>query len=169
MMRYQRFYGLSGGLFLMCASLLGITYPVWAGGDHPQRHIVRVPAEDRFTPFSLTIQKGDIVKWINNDSDDHTVVSDDPFTTAGHQGTNHLLEKNGGTFELQFKRPGTFVYYCRFHAQLDMDHQPIAPGPGEDPNNPVASGIEDGGDPMFTPIHNFGTPMMGVITVLEDH
>ena len=39
-------------------------------------------------------------------------------TTAGHLGTNALLPA-GGTFELRFSHPGTFVYYCRFHAHLD--------------------------------------------------
>ena len=119
---------------------------------------VIVPAEDRFTPFSLTIRPGDFVQWINEDTDDHTVVSDDAFNTAGNQGTDQLLpgtDSNGGqpgTFVLHFSHPGTFVYYCRFHAHLDGDHQPAAPGP--------KGGIQD------PSTGNFGTPMMGVITVL---
>jgi hypothetical protein len=69
---------------------------------------------------------------------------------------NQLLpgtDSNGGvpgTFE-RFTHPGTFVFYCRFHAHLDGDHQPVAPGPED--------GIQDENG-------NFGTPMMGVITVL---
>jgi plastocyanin len=65
------------------------------------------------------------MEWINRDTDDHTVVSDDAFDTADHRGTNHLLpgtDSNGGQpgrFVLRFDRPGTFVYYCRFHAHLD--------------------------------------------------
>jgi hypothetical protein len=91
------------------------------------------------------------VQWVNNDSDDHTVVSDDAFNSAGHQGFNHILSANGGTLRLTFAHPGTFVYYCRFHAQLDASNQPVAPGPD--------GGIQD-------PNGNFGTPMSGVITVL---
>jgi plastocyanin len=34
-----------------------------------------MPEEDRFTPFALTIHAGDTVQWVNNDTDDHTVVS----------------------------------------------------------------------------------------------
>jgi plastocyanin len=118
---------------------------------------VIVPEEDRFTPFAQTIHAGDSVKWINMDTDDHTVVSDDFFNNAGHRGVNLLLvgtDNNGGhpgTVTLVFPRPGTFVYYCRFHAHLDEDHQPAAPGP--------KGGIEDADG-------NHGTPMMGVITVL---
>ncbi|MFY9820918.1 MAG: plastocyanin/azurin family copper-binding protein [Thermoanaerobaculia bacterium] len=118
---------------------------------------VIVPGEDRFTPFSQTIHAGDAVRWINMDTDDHTVVSDDAFTTAGNRGVNILLkgtDNNGGqpgTLVLHFNHPGTFVYYCRFHAHLDESSQPVAPGP--------EGGIQD-------PDGNHGTPMMGVITVL---
>jgi hypothetical protein len=90
------------------------------------------------------------VRWFNGDSDDHTVVSDDAFDTAGHRGTDHLLE-SGAAFALRFNRPGVFVYYCRLHAHLDEFNQPVAPGPD--------GGIQDQNG-------NFGTPMSGVVTVL---
>ena len=99
----------------------------------------------------MTIHVGDTVKWVNNDTDDHTLVSDDAFNTAGHKGTNVLLRASGGTFTLRFSHPGMFVYFCRFHAHLDSFNQPAAPGP--------EGGIED-------PPGNFGTPMSGVITVV---
>jgi plastocyanin len=118
---------------------------------------VIIPEEDRFTPFAQTIHAGDSVKWINMDTDDHTVVSDDAFNTTGHQGLNVVLKGTDnndgkpGVFTLRFPLPGTFVYYCRFHAHLYADHQPAAPGP-------------DGG--IQSPDGNHGTPMMGIITVL---
>ena len=110
---------------------------------------VNIPEEDRFAPFAVTIRVGDTVKWSNGDADDHTVVSDDAFNTAGHKGTDHLLPA-GQTFVLRFNHPGVFVYYCRFHAALDSFNQPTAPGPD--------GGIHQNG--------NYGTPMSGVITVL---
>ena len=131
-----------------------------SANDHPMQQQVIVPQEDRFTPFAVTIHAGDAVKWINSDTDDHTVVSDDFFNTAGHHGTNHLVngtDSNGGrpgTFVLRFEHPGTFVFYCRFHAHLDADHQPVAPGP--------QGGIQD------SATGNFGTAMMGVVVVLPD-
>jgi plastocyanin len=112
---------------------------------------VTVPESDRFTPFALTIRSGDTVRWVNNDEDDHFVVSDDAFNTAGHEGTDQELGADGGTFALRFNHPGTFVYYCRLHAHLDEFNQPVAPGPD--------GGIQD-------PDGNFGTPMSGVITVV---
>jgi len=131
-----------------------------ASGAVPEKraHLqVIIPEEDRFTPFAQTIHAGDSVKWINMDTDDHTVVSDDAFNTTGHQGLNVVLKGTDnndgkpGVFTLRFPLPGTFVYYCRFHAHLDADHQPAAPGP-------------DGG--IQSPDGNHGTPMMGIITVL---
>jgi plastocyanin len=114
-------------------------------------HQVTVPESDRFTPFALTIRSGDRVRWLNNDEDDHFVVSDDVFNTAGHRGTDQELAADGGTLTLRFNHPGTFVYYCRLHAQLDEFGQPVAPGPD--------GGIQDASG-------NFGTPMSGVITVV---
>ena len=112
-----------------------------------------VPDEDRFTPFAVTVRVGQPVTWTNNDADDHTVVSDDAFNTAGHRGTNVVLPANGGQFTLVFKHPGVFPFYCRFHSMLDADNQPKAPGPD--------GGIQDANG-------NYGTPMNGVITVVGD-
>jgi plastocyanin len=150
------------GLFVVFTAAVGLLFPGLtrnASARHAEMHQVTVPGEDRFTPFALTIHAGDTVQWMNQDTDDHTVVSDDFFNDAGHTGTNQLLpgtDSNGGkpgTVSLTFEHAGTFVYYCRFHAHLDSAHQPVAPGP--------EGGIQDA-------TGNFGTPMMGVITVLKD-
>jgi plastocyanin len=144
----------------LCALLAfaGLTISAMADQRAPRtRNQIIVPGEDRFTPFSLTIRAGDFVKWTNTDTDDHTVVSNDFFNTAGNQGVNIVIpgtdsnNGNPGTLTLHFDKPGIFVYYCRFHAHLDADNQPAAPGPD--------GGIQD-------PSGNFGTPMNGVITVL---
>ncbi len=129
-----------------------------AEDNHSHTQTITVPEEDRFTPFALTIHSGDSVEWVNKDTDDHTVVSDDAFNTTGPKGLNQMLPGtvagggNHGTFHLRFTHPGTFVYFCRFHSHLDGSNQPVAPGPD--------GGIQDANG-------NFGTPMMGVITVLR--
>ena len=121
-------------------------------GDHRPVKLVKIPDEDRFTPFAITIRVGTAVVWENGDTDPHTVVSNDTFNTAGHRGTDVTIQP-GGKFALVFNHPGVFPYYCRLHAMLDDDSQPKAPGPD--------GGIQD-------PNGNYGTPMNGVITVLED-
>jgi len=145
---------------LIVPPVIGAVIAIWAigagahGGGGGQTEKVKVPHADRFGPFAVTIHAGDKVRWVNNDEDDHTVVSDDAFDTAGHKNTDELLGANGGKVSLKFNHPGTFVYYCRFHAHLNGQNQPIAPGPD--------GGIEDN-------TGNFGTPMMGVVTVLPKH
>lgn len=121
-----------------------------------RRHVV-VPEEDRFTPFNQTIHVGEFVIWINHDTDDHTIVSDDVYNSTGPRKVNALLkgtESNGGApgrFAIFFSEAGTFVYHCRFHSHVDAAHQPVAPGPD--------GGIQDEDG-------NYGTPMMGIVTVL---
>ena len=143
---------------VVLASLLVFATASIAGAMAPHKVFkVIVPGEDRFAPYSLTIHAGDVVQWVNQDTDDHTIVTNNAFTTADHKGLNILLpgtdSNNGkpGVFSLRFNRPGVFAYYCRFHSQLDSFNQPIAPGPD--------GGIQDANG-------NFGTPMNGVITVL---
>jgi plastocyanin len=151
------------GPLLLLIALIGLLPPsqirhAVARDEQGQRQVT-IPQEDRFTPFAITIHVGQTVQWTNRDGDDHTVVSDNAFNTAGHQGVDHILPgtlKTGGkpsTFSLTFQHPGTFVYYCRFHAKLDADNQPIAPGP-------------DGG--IQAANGNFGTPMSGIVTVLPN-
>ncbi|MDD4975737.1 MAG: hypothetical protein PHY93_15375 [Bacteriovorax sp.] len=127
--------------------------------NYPNSHIkkVMIPGADKFIPFAMQIKAGDTVQWTNGDTDDHTVVSDDAFTSPGFGKMNALIsgtDHNGGhpgVLKKTFNHPGIFVYYCRFHSKLDKDNQPIAPGPD--------GGIQDDKG-------NFGTPMMGVITVM---
>jgi plastocyanin len=148
-------------LVVFAAGSLALAAPSGASSSREPKthHQVIVPGEDRFKPFSLTIHAGDSVEWINHDTDDHTVVSNDTFNTTGDRNVDVVLpgtDSNGGVpgkLKLKFTRPGVFNYYCRIHSMLDDEHQPIAPGPG--------GGIQDPGT------RNFGTPMMGVITVLS--
>jgi len=141
---------------VICVLLLGISSGASlraASNDLPAVRQIIVPEEDRFTPFAITVRVGQKVVWINNDADDHTIVSNDAFNTAGHRGTNVLLPANGGKYVLSFNHPGVFPFYCRFHSVLDADNQPKAPGPD--------GGIQD-------PNGNYGTPMNGVITVVDE-
>ncbi len=161
-------------LVVLAALPFGVAVFARAEENHHHHHThqqVIVPLEDRFSPFALTIHVGDTVRWTNMDTDDHTVVSDDFFNDAGHNGTDQIVlgtDNNGGqpgTFELTFSHAGTFVYYCRFHSHLDGSHQPVAPGP--------RGGIQSDKDPTLcdpagSDTCDFGTPMMGVITVRGD-
>lgn len=130
----------------------------------PLRNNVIIPESDRFVPFALTIRKGETVTWTNNDGDAHTVVSDDVVNQIGPRNINQIIPV-GQKFTLRFDEIGQWVYFCRFHAHLDEFGQPVAPGCGENGNEvsgisgPFTCGTQ-------TVLNNFGTPMMGVITIL---
>jgi plastocyanin len=153
-----------GALIGLIAMLGGTFVWAWSGtassslAHSSHAHTVVIPDTDKFTPYHITIRVGDTVTWVNNDTDDHSVVSDDMFNTEGHEGVNHVIpgtDNNGGQsgmFTLRFTHLGTFVYYCRFHSHLDADAQPVAPGPD--------GGIQDANG-------NFGTPMTGIVSVVR--
>jgi plastocyanin len=155
--RLSRRSALALSLGLFTALLAVLVYATNAQAAKPKT-IVMVPEEDRFEPFVTTVKAGSSVRWINADTDDHTIVTDDFFNTTGQNKHVDMTlpgtESNGdqpGTAFLNFGHPGVFVYYCRFHSHLDASHQPVAPGPD--------GGIQDDSG-------NYGTPMMGVVVVL---
>ena len=164
-------------LSLLVPSLVLLAYaalpatPVAAQEDPARLHrLIAVPHEDRFLPFAITIHVGDTVEFVNTDADDHTVVSDDALNSAGPRnvdvvipGTGEEEAKGKDPFRITFHDSGVWVYYCRFHSHLDEHDQPAAPGPD--------GGIQTEKDPTMcdpagTDTCNFGTPMMGVISIL---
>jgi len=160
-------------LTLGLAVLVGVASRLSAEKAKSHHTLVGIPAEDRFAPFAIQIRQGDTVDWVNNDTDDHTVVSNDAINTANPKNIDVIVpgtDSNGGqpgTFSITFHDPGIWNYYCRFHSTLnDEYHQPFAPGP--------RGGIQTTKDPsMCDPAGSdtcdFGTPMMGVITILPHH
>lgn len=63
----------------------------------------------KFNPAEITIQKGDTITWINNDSAAHTVTG-----TGINSGS---LEK-GKSFKQTFNETGTFDYHCTPHPSM---------------------------------------------------
>ena len=62
-----------------------------------------------FQPRSLTINKGETVKWVNKDGVMHTVTSDS-FQSGVMQQNNF--------FTNTFTTAGTFPYFCKFHSDM---------------------------------------------------
>src|SRR5690348_1486206 len=90
-----RFRWFALALVLCCLLALGARTTTQAQSPPATARQIIVPDEDRFTPFAITVRVGQTVEWINQDADDHTVVSDDAFNTAGHLGVNVVLPANG--------------------------------------------------------------------------
>ena len=62
-----------------------------------------------FNPITLTIKKGDSVKWTNMDSAKHTVTSD-----SENELDSELLA-NGEIYSHTFNEVGTYNYHCAPH------------------------------------------------------
>ncbi len=64
-----------------------------------------------FSPSSLTIAKGTVVTWQNNDGVAHTSTSDSGVWDTGSIPT-------GGSKTTTFGTAGTFAYHCTVHPMM---------------------------------------------------
>jgi plastocyanin len=84
-----------------------------AGGDSTEAAAVAgdevAIAEFSYAPETVAVDAGDRVIWTNRDDAAHTATADDGSFDTG------TLEK-GDSAPVSFDEPGTYSYYCRFHA-----------------------------------------------------
>ncbi len=66
-----------------------------------------------FEPATIEVAAGDTVTWTNNDSAGHTVTQ-----SPSGSGFNSGPLSQGGSFSQTFDTPGTFEYFCEFHANM---------------------------------------------------
>lgn len=66
-----------------------------------------------FNPATIEINVGDSVTWTNNDQTQHTVTQS-PSGSGFQSGPIAA----GGTFTQIFDTPGTYEYFCEFHANM---------------------------------------------------
>ena len=62
-----------------------------------------------YRPPTITVLAGTKVTFTNDDQTSHTATSTDPAFDTG-------TVKPGHGASLVFNRPGTYTYYCQFHA-----------------------------------------------------
>jgi plastocyanin len=65
-----------------------------------------------YVPRSVTVDRGDVVTWINNGADLHTVTSDEGTTMASGQ-----MER-GGVYATMFDKPGRYPYHDDLNPDL---------------------------------------------------
>ena len=65
-----------------------------------------------FSPASLTVKTGTVVKWTNNDAVTHTATSDDGSTFD----TGDILGGYGYSKNITATKTGTFTYHCAHHS-----------------------------------------------------
>jgi plastocyanin len=85
------------------ALLLGLLPP--AGFAATTRDVSLGDARPEASPTSLTIHRGDSVRWTNKGLQPHSATADSGLFDSGPLGP-------GGTFTLRFDAVGTFPYHC---------------------------------------------------------
>ena len=92
--------------------------PTAAGAQSTSTEQISQPAEEtdtieisdfKFDPEAVTVEAGTEISWTNSDEAPHTATADD-----GSFDTGTLDLDDEGT--AKFDEPGTYSYYCRFHA-----------------------------------------------------
>lgn len=86
-------------------------------------------AGERFDPARLTIRAGESVTFVNDDDDEHTATGD---------GFDTGKMNEGDAVTITFDAPGTFVYVCQFHADMQAEIV-VLPPDGTPQASPVAS------------------------------
>ena len=66
-------------------------------------------ANFEYVPETVSVSAGDMVTWTNSDEAPHTATADDEAFDTGD------LDR-GDEGEVTFDTPGSYPYYCRFHA-----------------------------------------------------
>jgi plastocyanin len=77
----------------------------------------------QFEPNTLSVKKGDTVKWVNNKMSPHNVVFDS--TKVAEASATKMSHKNlvfsaGESYETTFSEPGEYPYYCEPHRGAGM-------------------------------------------------
>jgi plastocyanin len=82
-----------------------------------------------FSPPTLTVDAGTLVRWRNNDGREHTVTANDRSFDSG-------LMPVGATFVRTFSVPGTYAYICAIHPDMTGTIAVRATGGGTPPPPP---------------------------------
>lgn len=66
-----------------------------------------------FTPKNITVKKGTMVTWTNNDTVPHDVKE-----TDGKPGPKSDSLAQGESYSYTFNTPGTYKYFCSIHPSM---------------------------------------------------
>jgi plastocyanin len=93
-----------------------------SGADAADFNVVVKPGTTMFTPQEITIKAGDRVIWVNEDREDHSVMSSGPVLEKTTVGVERLvidtLLHPGASYTHSFHEPGTYPYFCAGHVQM---------------------------------------------------
>lgn len=88
--------------------IVALLWALPAAAGPPTGQVVVEMRNNGFSPAVITVRAGTLVVWVNRDPVAHTVTADDGGFNSGWVGP-------GGSFSLEFDRPGRYPYYCIPH------------------------------------------------------
>jgi hypothetical protein len=100
-----------------------------------------------FSPQTLEVGTGDVVRWENMGNVAHTVTFE--------EGTDSGQLLNGGTFAVQFNNPGSYSYFCSLHPGMTGTLRASGAALGSGPDVQVA-----GTDALSAPAAGFNTSVV---------
>ncbi len=65
-----------------------------------------------YSDEEVTIEPGDVVRFVNNDTTKHTATGDDLTWGSG------TISANGGFWQKRFSEEGTYTYFCSYHPDM---------------------------------------------------
>lgn len=84
--------------------------------------VVTMTNQDQFSPQSINVMPGTVVKWMNGDADPHTVTVDSTNTTSGGPSSDTSFpsglpsgQSYSWTVPANSVTGTTWFYHCRFH------------------------------------------------------
>lgn len=98
------------------------------GSASPEVDVTKLSQKQWYMPNPITINMNDTVKWVNNDTESHTITSGiggglDSLLTGAKGKPNGLFDsglfKSGTSYSLKFNKTGTFNYYCTIHPWME--------------------------------------------------
>ena len=90
---------------------------------------LNTPAENWFSPPTLSVEVGDTVTWVNDDKEAHTITSGTGTGRFGWMSGQKFGEPTGffdserfmpdQNWSFTFDKQGTFLYFCKIHPWME--------------------------------------------------
>ncbi len=116
----------------MCSLLLGVLATVFWVSEGVAETVTVTMKDRAFTPQRVVVKAGDTVKWENNDTEIHNVISGatpyDP--NLGHPMMSGIIMWNSA-YAFTFAEPGSYRYMCFIHSSMESDQQKVRGMVGE--------------------------------------
>jgi plastocyanin len=103
------------------AALLLLIVLLGGCGTPSNVHVIEMQ-DLSFNPETVTVKKGDTVRWVNKDQTAHNPTSDDFNSDSPDQSPPSAWSAQpvnpGASFERVFDAPGTVDYHCEIHQYM---------------------------------------------------